>query len=127
MDLSVNSAQLVGRAQAWLYASRRKLATGSVALLACLVAYHVVFGQNGMVAYQHKRTEYKHLQQQIQELQTENGRLDQQIKALKTDPAAIEKEAREQLRYTRPGEVVYVMPDPKPAAAPANATAQKQP
>ena len=41
----------------------------------------------------------------------------ERIKALKSDPAAIEKEAREQLHYTRPKEFVYVTPDPpqKPA------------
>ena len=36
----------------------------------------------------------------------------QQIQALKTDQKAIEKEAREQLRYVRPGEYVYVPPPP---------------
>jgi cell division protein FtsB len=31
---------------------------------------------------------------------------------LQADPKAIEKEAREQLHYARPGEVVYVEPSP---------------
>jgi cell division protein FtsB len=30
---------------------------------------------------------------------------------LKSDPKAIEKEAREQLRYAKPGEVIYLLPE----------------
>ncbi len=119
-----------------IYRGRRKLATAGVGLLAVLLAYHVVFGANGMVAWEHKRAEYRQLQQQIEDLQKQNQQLAEHIKALKSDPEAIEKEAREQLRYARPGEVIYVMPaDPKAArpappaasAAPAGATAQRRP
>jgi cell division protein FtsB len=97
-----------------LYLSRRKLATGGAGLLACLMAYHVVFGANGLVVYQHKRQEHQQLQQQIESLQQQNTSLEQQIKSLKTDPQAIEKEARERLRYVRQGEIVYTLPS-KPA------------
>jgi len=107
-----------------LYGARRKLATAGVALLAVMVAYHVLFGADGTAAYHKKRAEYGNLQREIEELQRENERLAQQIKALKTDPRTIEKEAREQLRYARPGEVIYALPEPKPAASPA--TAQKR-
>jgi cell division protein FtsB len=41
----------------------------------------------------------------------ENRRLDAEIKALKSDPKAIEKEAREQLRYAKPGEFIYLLPE----------------
>ena len=119
-----------------MYRSRRKLASAGVGILACLLAWHVVFGANGMVAWEHKRSEYRQLQQQIDDLQKQNQQLEQRIQSLKSDPQAIEKEAREQLRYVRPGEVIYVMPaDPRtakpgaPAAnpAPATSTAQRRP
>ncbi|HZU21701.1 MAG TPA: septum formation initiator family protein [Terriglobales bacterium] len=102
---------------------RRRLATLAVALLACWIAYVAVWGSNGMVMYSHKRAEYRELQQKITEMQAENQRLEQENKALKMEPAAIEKEAREQLHYTKPGEVVYVQPDPQATSA-ATATAQ---
>ncbi len=107
----------------WSFASRRKLATVGIALLAVLMAAHVVFGDNGMVVYYGKRTEYQRLEKEVQQLQAENERITQQIKALKTDPATIEREAREQLRYARPGEVVYVVPadEQQPPAVPASA------
>jgi cell division protein FtsB len=52
------------------------------------------------------------LQSEVERVQKENNQYVDQIRSLKSDPAAIEKEAREQLHYTRRGEVVYVAPDP---------------
>ena len=109
----------------WFYRSRRKLATAAVAALALLLAFHVVFGANGFLAYQKKRTQYRALEKDIEKIQKENDALAERIKALKTDPATIEKEAREQLRYARPGEVIYTYPDPPPRPAPPIA-AQKR-
>ena len=101
----------------WFHGMRRKLATAAVGVLACLLGYHVVFGANGLMVYEHKRAEYRQLEEQNRVMQQQNQDLEHQIKALKTDPQAIEKEAREQLHYVRPGEVVYTVPaqSPKPA------------
>ena len=85
---------------------------------------HVMFGANGMVVYQGKKTEYRALQKDADQWQKENQQLSERIKALKTDPSAIEKEAREQLHYARPGEVIYLTPGP-PNAPPPNANAKK--
>ena len=111
----------------WLYSSRRRLATAGVGLLACYVAMHAVFGENGFLVYEHKRAEARQLDQEIQRLQQDNDHLSQNIHALKTDPAAIEREAREQLHYARPGEVIYTMPQPpaKPDARTAKSNPQK--
>lgn len=87
-------------------------------MLACLLAYHVVFGANGLVQYEQKRKEFRQVQEQNRSLEQQNQELDKQNQALKTDPQAIEKEAREQLRYARPGEVVYTLA-PKPTASPS--------
>jgi len=95
---------------AWIYSSRRKLATLGVGLLICILGYHVVFGANGLVVYEQKRKEYRDLQEQNRSLQLQNQDLEKQNKALKTDTQAIEKEARERLHYARSGEVVYTLP-----------------
>jgi cell division protein FtsB len=97
------------------------MATAGVALLALLLAAHVVFGTNGMVAWSQKRAQHRELQKHIEELQKENMRVSQRIEKLKTDPKAIEKEAREQLRYAKPGEVVYTMPEQRPQSSPDEA------
>jgi cell division protein FtsB len=110
----------------WLYRSRRKLATGAVALLAIQLGWHVVFGANGALVFHEKRAEYLKLQQETEQLQQENLRLQQHIQSLKSDPKAIEKEAREQLKYAKPGEVVYTVPAPPPQPAPTNTSAKKQ-
>jgi len=89
------------------------------------MGYHVIFGPNGWLIYQHKRAEYKQLQQKIDSLQQEKAQLQDKIHSLKTDPEAIEKEAREQLRYAKPGEVIYTVPAAKPPAS-TTATAQKK-
>jgi cell division protein FtsB len=105
-----------------LYADRRRLATAAVAVLTVWLFLHVMFGANGMVVYRSKRAERQKLQADLEKLQRENDLYEQQIKALQNDPQAIEKEAREQLHYARPGEVVYVEPAP---ARPRNNTARK--
>lgn len=95
-----------------LYSARRRLATGGVIVLTGWMFLHVMFGANGMVVYKTKRAEYQKLQTQIETLHQENDQYAQKIKALQTDPKTIEKEAREQLHYAKPGEVVYVDPEP---------------
>jgi cell division protein FtsB len=112
-------------ASTWLYKSRRRLATLGVAALTVWLFLHVMFGANGMVVYRQKRAEYQTLRHQIDQLQKDNGHYTGQIKALQTDPKTIEKEAREQLHYARPGEVVYVAPAPPPVPMPAINAAQK--
>jgi len=100
-----------------VYAERRRLATGAVVVLTAWLFLHVMFGANGMVIYRSKRAERLKLQTEIQKLQEENDLYTQRIRGLQVDPKAIEKEAREQLHYARPGEVVYVEPSPvRPAA-----------
>jgi cell division protein FtsB len=109
------TSELVAKSIERLYGSRRRIATSGVVVLTALVAFHVVFGANGALVYQKKRTEFRALDAELQSLQQENERLNQRIKSLRTDPKTIEKEAREQLRYARPGEVVYALPAEKPA------------
>lgn len=104
-----------------LYPWRTKIATCGVAVFALYLGFHVIFGANGMAVYQHKKAEHQRLQKEVQEMKVENERLQKNIQNLKSDPKAIEKEAREQLRYVRPGEVVYNMPAPKQDQLPAAA------
>lgn len=102
----------------WSWFADEWLRVGTVAAVVLIVGLllHAVFGANGMVVYNQKRAEMQSLQNEVERLQTENSQYVNQIKSLKSDPAAIEKEAREQLHYTRPGEVVYLAPvsPPKP-------------
>lgn len=104
---------------------RRKIATAALAAITVWVGVHVMFGPNGTIAYREKRGESRDLQQQINSLEKENSALSDQIKALETDPKAIEKEAREQLHYAKPDEVIYVAPHQERPSPPAAGSAQK--
>jgi cell division protein FtsB len=108
-----------------VYGLRRRIATVAVAVLAGLLFVHVMLGANGMVVYRQKRAEYEALQKQLVQVQQENDRYTQQVQGLKSDQKAIEKEAREQLGYAKPGEYVYVAPAPAKPAVPANHSAKK--
>ena len=109
----------------WLFGAWRRLATGAVVLLTIWLSLHVMFGANGMVIYRQKRAEYQQLQNENRRLQEENDLYTERIKSLRSDPQTIEKEAREQLHYTRPGEVIYVAPAPAPPPTPPSKAAQK--
>jgi cell division protein FtsB len=122
------AASWIERARPFLiriYRLRRRIATIAVGVLAASLFVHVMFGANGMVVYKQKRAEYESLQKQIVETQQENDRYTQQIQGLKSDQKSIEKEAREQLGYAKPGEYVYVPPPPTKPAPTASHSAKK--
>jgi cell division protein FtsB len=100
---------------------RGKLATVGIGVLLCVVGYHAIFGANGLMVYEQKRKESHELDRQLKALQQQNAALELENKALKNDPKTIEKEARERLRYARPGEYVYTLP-----AVPVAPTSEKK-
>ena len=98
----------------WIATEWRRVGTVAALLLTVGLLLHAMFGANGMVVYQQKRAERMTLQSEVERLEKENDHYVDRIKAMKTDHRAIEREAREQLHYTRPGEYVYVAPAPPP-------------
>ena len=126
--LTTKLPELAEAAKDRIYLWRRRAATIATASLALVMAYGVIFGHNGLTAFAHKREEAKVLQDQVQQLQKENDRLHQHITHLQSDPDAIEHEAREELHYTRSGEVIYTLPnagtDPAKASPSPNSSAK---
>ena len=108
------------------FARRRLVASALLALFAVGIFAHVLLGNNGWLNYRQKQAESQQLQEEIQRLDEENSRLEAHIKALKSDPKAIEKEAREQLHYAKPGEVIYRMPEQSPNPAAPQTEAQRR-
>jgi len=108
-----------------LYAVRRRLATSAVTIVAIWLVVHAMLGANGMAVYRAKHAEYQNLQKEINGLQKENDTYSDQVTRLKSDPKRIEKEAREQFHYARPGEVVYVSPDPPVDTRPVTHSARR--
>jgi cell division protein FtsB len=110
----------------WVAREWRRLGTAAAVVLIVGLLMHAMFGVNGMVAYRQKRAEMEALQSEVDRLQKANEEAAERIKMLKSDPAAIEKEAREQLHYTRKGEVVFVAPEAPPKPAVGRAKSDKQ-
>jgi cell division protein FtsB len=98
----------------WIALEWRRLGTAAAVMLILGLMLHALFGANGLVAYRQKRTEMQSLRTEVERLQEENAEDAARIKSLKSDPRAIEKEAREQFGYARPGEIVLVAPAPPP-------------
>ena len=103
----------VSRLKLWrgrVYSQRRRLATVAATVLVVGVAYGVVFGHNGLTVYEKKRMETRDLDHELKSLSRENDALAGHVDRLQNDPDAIEHQAREELHYTRPGEVIVTLP-----------------
>ena len=96
-------------------AQKRRAATVAAGVLAVAVGYHVVFGHNGITAYRQKQQDFRSLDQQLKALTKENEALKGHVDRLQEDPDAIVHQAREELHYARPGEVIVTLPPDKPA------------
>jgi cell division protein FtsB len=93
-----------------IHSGWRRVATFAAAAVALAVGYHVVFGQNGLIVYQQKRQDTHSLGMQLRSLERENELLKSHVEHLQSDPDSIEHQAREELHYTRPGEIIYSLP-----------------
>lgn len=105
------------RIRAQVMAWRRKAATLALVGLTASVAAYAVFGHDGLMAYRQKKHQAEQLHQQILTLQKENERMALHDQRLQNDSNTIEYEARKRMHYTRPGEVIYTLPEP-PKIAP---------
>ncbi len=115
MGIFIRSRRKAGssRGAGWalkVWGQRRRIATVAAAGLTVAVGYHVVFGPNGLTVYEKKRQETTTLAKQLHDLEQDNESLRGHVGRLQMDPNAIEHEAREELHYTRPGEVIITLP-----------------
>lgn len=84
-------------------------------LLAAVFGSLIVFtiaGEEGAISLYRKWQERRLLGDRIQELQARNDAKRLENELLAKDPAAVERFAREELDMMRPGEVMFVLPDP---------------
>jgi cell division protein FtsB len=102
---------MIGRFFFGVYSVRRRIAIAAAGVLALGLGYHVVFGNNGLFVYEQKRSDAQTLDGELHTLSDENDRLKGHVDRLQSDPNAIEHEARNVLHYTRPGEVVVMLPE----------------
>ena len=85
------------------------------------VPYHV-YARSGLARTLQLRRDLDGLRARNADLRGENERLAREAEALRSDPRAIERVARAELGWVRPGEVIVDLSRPKGAAASLPAT-----
>ena len=85
---------------------RRKL-LGVAACVAAVLTLVSVVDAKGFRRYLRLRQDVESIQERNRALSEQNAALLREINALRNDPAALERAAREELGYIKPGELVF--------------------
>lgn len=80
------------------------------------VPYHV-YARSGLARTLQLRRELDGLRARNADLRVENERLGREAEALRSDPRAIERVARAELGWVRPGEIIVDLSRPRTAPA----------
>lgn len=92
-----------------VYPSLRNRLILTVALCAILaLVARSIIGDRGLFEVWRKKGSYHRLAAEVQAFREENVSLNREIQALRASPLAIERIAREELGYARPGEITFV-------------------
>jgi cell division protein FtsB len=83
----------------------RLVAAAVVAFVLAYVPYHL-YARSGLAKTISLARDLRALRARNRELAAENDRLEREAEALRSDPAAIERVARSDLGWVRPGEIV---------------------
>ncbi len=92
----------------WLY---RGIAALLLAVTFGYVPYHL-YTRSGFARYFERRRELAALRVQNLKLKSDNDRLAREAEALRSDLRAVERIARAELNWVRPGEVVFELGAP---------------
>ena len=91
--------------------ARARAARWGLGALGVLVAFHLVFGNMGLVRGARQRATLARLGDEALSLEAESAALKKEVEGLTKDPFRIEALAREQLGLARPGEIIFLFPD----------------
>ena len=94
---------------------RRKLLSGLVIFVGVVLVVDALVGEKGLVEMLRARDAARLEAAKVNALRQENARLREVKRRLSDDPSAIEAEARQQLGFTRPGEVMFILKDIRPS------------
>lgn len=85
---------------------RRRFTIGYCVAVLALLGLSAL-DRDGLRKARHNEAEAERLARENAALEQRVARLRREVKALQGDPAALERAAREELGYVKPGEVVY--------------------
>jgi cell division protein FtsB len=92
-------------------ARRRQVVWASV-VIATVLAVGSAVAEGGFRKYWRLQQDVRTLEERNARLAQDNARLRREIEALRADPTALERAAREELGYVRPGELVFDVEEP---------------
>lgn len=94
---------------------RRRTVHVLLVFVTVVLVVDALVGDKGLMASMRARHQYTEVAASLDALVRENARLREDMRRLKEDPAAIEVVARQELGLIRPGEVLFIIKDEKPA------------
>lgn len=83
-------------------------------MLNLIMVYTLIWGEQGLIAYNELKTEVERLKQHIVELDSRNVALSQEIRLLQSDSRYIEKMIRKRMNFVKKDEVLYIFPEKMP-------------
>jgi cell division protein FtsB len=106
------SSRLAARRRAWLF---RGAAAALLALTFGYLPYHI-YARSNFGGYLKLCADLRAIRAHNARLRAENERLARQAEALRSDPRALERVARAELGWVRPGEVIFDLGGKEPPA-----------
>lgn len=94
---------------------RRKVLNLLLGFATVVLLVDSLVGEKGLIERMRARQQYAAAAASLESLKAQNSRMREQARRLRDDPAAIETIAREELGLIRPGELLFIVRDAKPA------------
>lgn len=94
---------------------RRTVVHLALVFVIFVLAVDGLIGEKGLIETMHARRQYREVAASLERLQQENARLRERVRLLANDPGTIEAVAREELGMIKPGEILFIIRDARPA------------
>src|SRR5262245_13838562 len=94
---------------------RSRMLQYGLAFVTIILVVDALVGEKGFVDTLRARRQYRESAAALAQKRQENAQLREEIRRLREDPSRIESVAREDLGLIRPGEVLFIVHDQKPA------------
>ena len=97
-------------------AGRRRIVEYLLVFVTVVLVVDALIGDHGLLERLRARREHQSLAATLEAMRQDNARLREDIRRYRDDAGSIESLAREELGLIKPGEVLFIIRDAKPAA-----------
>ena len=97
--------------------TRRRTLQVLLVFVTLVLVINALVGERGLTETLRARKKHQELVTSIDRLRVENARLRDEARRLRSDPATIEALARQELGLIKPGEMLFIVKDARPAQA----------